>query len=669
MSHYQRTILLSVGNEVSPQIANQILDILGHPPLFRHIRDVDLAKRDEWQDQLAQALKDISSAQIHAELIQQGFNVRHEEIALWLFLEVGASREVEIHDIVNMFIDVAWRELRSPVLVEVLLWSHPQWIAETKSALTNLAALSQPAQHIFLVSSVTDSGLVLDDASVIFNTALAISHMMTTSLIQFFQSPVEIPIWPREWVHHRISSSELTANASSVIAPESPQVLAFGVNSYVNPMPEIINDLVHDWMRNTLNFMVIQFEENDLDISFRDELEEILPWQPEHLWQLLIARFQRRLKPKNVNTIELPGLFRLARLTKERQRNFEERQNTLRREAESSITEMIAPKLAEWRLYLTKKETYACELVGGQLQISTYRQALRVYHQYWVEWAKMYQHQTETIHSQQSSIKERMFKIQESIEEITTVLAIHTLRDIVQLVVRPLRFWALLQSYLKLPSLLTEYEQNARHWLELETERQASEIIRQYCLAAAEDVVSASQHLAHISEKVEMVAKSTKQSSDVPICMLSTAELARLRKICFFDDELPLTHFLERTPLSIWDNLDVESLQSKLRSFAEEWLSPLQTWSAADVLSFMMRDDEQTIRHWLHNFLERTETLWPNQQASPTNESWLAILLPSEKTAFLRPVVTDCNSIQHIVDGTHSDPILTVRFQPLVSID
>ena len=668
MSYYQRTVLLSVGNEASTQIAERTLDVLGSPPLFQHIRDVELTNRDEWQDRLTQALKDISDAQIHTQLIRQGFNVRHEEISLWLFLGVGAPWEVDIHDIIDTFIDVAWRELRSVVQIEVLLWSHPQWIAETQSALASITSLSQPVQHIFLVSSVTESGLVLNEDAVAPDIAMAVGHMMTTSLTYFLQPNMAVATQPRPWSTQTSDNDEQALLEPSAGSPESPPLFALGVNSYANPMPDIISKLVQDWIQNVSGFLAAQFEKSESNTAIQNVPEALLPWQPKHLWQLLVTRLQKVSETKNADVIDFPGLFRLARLTQERQLDFENRRQALIGMAETSITNMIAPKLAKWRQYLTKEEAAALDLVGGQLQINSYRQALRAYHQQWVEWAASYQHQAETVRAQQSPIEDQMANVWKSIEKATTMLAIHSIRDILQMM-RPLHLLALIQSYLKLPSQLSEYEQSAQRWLELEVERKASEMMRQYCLAAAEDVVSASQHLAKLSDRVAMIAKATHQSGDKPIEAMSASELDRLRKVCFFDDELPLTRCLEKTPLRIWRNLDIENLRSQLQGFAEEWLSPLHTWSAADILAFTMHDDEQIIQSWLHHFLDRTEALWPHQQPQLTGESRLAILLPSEKFALLHRIATNSDLIQHIVDGAHFDPLLVIRFQPLNSID
>jgi len=127
--------------------------------------------------------------------------------------------------------------------------------------------------------------------------------------------------------------------------------------------------------------------------------------------------------------------------------------------------------------------------------------------------------------------------------------------------------------------------------------------------------------------------------------------------------------FLDKKPLTEWVSMTPSDVQVELNMFANKWLEPLRAWTATDIVTFALYDDEQTIRSWLQAFLSDVDVLWPGQHNDPFAEYVQILLLPGDENSLFWQIARQNAGTFTLIRGAASHPILTIRFQRLTTIE
>ena len=670
MPHLQRTILLSFGGGAAQQLAERTSQRLQHPTIVTHLRDIDLVEPEHRNAVLAQTLLKISDAQAHQHLLEQGLYIhRRDEIAVWLLLNADKAWESDLDDVVAVLEKVAWEQLRSSIQITTLIWSQPYLLEETQSTIMAARSLSTSPKAIFLVSPVSESGLVLDEDVVVHRLAAALSAMLTSSLAETsLLLLAETPYFRKHFSEETGLDDEEFIPVTTTADDGPINLLSLGVNVYENPISKIIRTLTSGWVRNAITAIDRQFQESAGEpIEAPDDL--LLPWQPQRLQEQITVELEAVLGAyRQEETSYFPGIFRLPGLVGDLRQSFDRQKGNMDIAANAGLTKAVAPMLVSWRQFLHSEENEVLQPAGG-LRIASYRARLKAFQYRWLYWAEIHQRQLDEIAERENQFLEEKDAIEAQLAGMTEAMDLHTFSAILKLVVNPVRMMALVRNYLHIPELIRKHTQVLNRCFQFGTERLLRQMVWQYCLAAAEEVVERQRRLETLADKIHKARQMASSPAFLTDPLVTEKDMQRLQITLFLDEKVPLQHFLEKTQLQSWVAWDADDILHFLQVFAEKWLAPLRKWTATDVVAFVFQEDEQAIKRWFQNFFAGAPVFWPYHLPEPQAQSLLALVMPGDEGGRIRRVAAGNEQLQTLIQSSTSSPILAVRFRHLTTSD
>lgn len=675
MHRFQRNLILSCGTTAT-KLAHQVMQKCANVPSVAHIVvGADQAESTPELD-LFSAVESISSTDVQTTMAARGEMMdRLDEVAIWMILDTTEPTNIAAVLATRQRLrELVWRHLRCTTITHGMLISSPYLDEKTSDVVHSLQALLQPLDSLILVSTVNADGLVLPQEDRNSRLAEVMVRMLTTPLRDLPTVFVEqmIPPWQTDAVSENYPA-HMNDNDQFVsdVAWEMPPLISIGASVYDNPVEALIDAFSRRWTLEAMSVLATAMAQKSPLTGKADEKldADLIPWQPQRLSDELSVMLDPEHWFLNGDVYQNPGLQQIQKMVATLRRDYGQADVEMQRIRRQACA-YVSQRQLEWEKALENRVGEELALHGEMFGVPALRRYLQYVHKAWIGWAET---QDQRLQAAESVRGQQLTQLQETESVLSTLVAQFSLPGFSALfgfLLRPWKVFRLLQSYLSLSSITDRYVMQANAWIATETDCIQADLVRQYCLTAAESVSAVLQNLEALADVLQrthdrIASENTKMYCDT---VFDHTACERLYLELLGDGLLPLRRCLEHNPLSQWSQKNPEEIVCLLKSFACRWLAPLHDWSAEDFLTYAMEDDPAALADWFQMFLAEASPWWPAHNGiEGVYEPVTALILSGYEKNPLLPLIRRMPGVVHVAVGRTSDPLMAVRLQRLTT--
>jgi hypothetical protein len=650
MNRLQRTVLVSLGERADHVAAHTGQQL--NAPAVVHVplpQSPDAGGEEALAATLLTALQQVSRVEVQAEMEAQGLMLdRLDEIELWLVLDVEAVTRMETALWARRLLaDLAWQHSRCTLDTRVLVMAAPHRATETRTLLTALEAESPPPSLVFLVSPVNRRGLSLTEEALCARLPLALRWLLVAPL--------------REAVIQTPGSAEAETPSEPI------RLLSLGAAVYPDPAATVLAWCVRRWQAQALGWLLAPAAAETLlpALPAADEaLRWLLPWQPESLYERLMALtdacWQRRNRPNGRYLGRWPwSQVRSAMLAA---RDDDE---TERRAFQTEAVALCERWAQQRREDLHRR--LAATLTGGVLDLDGLGRVLTACRQHWQAWAQEWESGLLQAEDERQDAEARLQATETALMALLQPLVAASEGAWPWFWLNPRSWLWIVRAYFGLPEAMQAYEAAHMAWRRSVLAVLRLDRMRQDCLAAAQDVATAQTHLERLQQALhaahETLAATAEPEGWEAIRPFDRDDAVRLYDELMGDGRTALGHCLRRHPATAWTATPAGVL-AVLEQFGHRWLSPLRMWGADRFVAYALDDDEEALRAWWQTLLDQAMPLWPEGLRRDEAIGTAVVLVNPETSPLAALIPREGNDVWWLT-ARPPVPLTVIRWQRL----